>query len=53
MDIDKVDAELHDIMANPLQRKVAKALIDWIEDRSPVGKVVIDLLEKAENGNFR
>ena len=53
MNINKVAMELRESMADPMQRRVAKATIDWVEDRSPVGKVIIDLLEKAENGDFK
>ena len=52
MNHNTVIQELHESMADPLSRKLAKAVIGWIEDRSPMGRLIIDLLEKAENGNF-
>ena len=53
VNIDKVVLELHELMADPMQRATAKALLDRIESGSLVGKVTMHLLDCAENGNFR
>jgi len=53
MNVNKVIDELHDLMADPLQRQSAKAIMDRVESRTPIGKITVYLLEMAENGDFK
>ncbi len=49
----KVLYELGEWTDNPLESQLAMKLIDSIDNNSPMGKMVIKLLEFAENGNFK
>lgn len=53
MNTNKVIHELLVIMEDPFQNDIAHATIDRIENHSPIGKLLIHLLEKAENGDFK
>jgi len=53
MNLQTVVFELREMMADPLLRESAKAIADRIEDGTPTGKIIISLLEVAENGGFR
>lgn len=53
MDEEKVVSELREMMADPLLRASAKVIADRIEDGTRTGKIIISLLEVAENGGFK
>lgn len=49
----KVLHELGEWTADPLESKLSMNLIDSIDNNSPMGRMIIKLLEFAENGNFK
>jgi len=53
MDKRKVLCELDKWTADPFKSQLSMKLIDLIENESPMGKILIQLLEYAENGNFK
>ena len=53
MNVNKAIEELQELMADPLQRESAKAILDRVESCTPIGKVTVHLLEMAENGDFK
>ena len=53
MNKSKVLSELGEWTADPLDSKLAMHLIDSIQENKPMGRIVMRLLEFAENGNFK
>ncbi len=49
----KVLYELGECTANPFESQLSMKLIDSIENESPMGKIIIRLLEYAESGVFK
>lgn len=50
---EKVMLYLYGLMEEPKQIRIAKAIADRIGGNTQVGKVIMLLLEKAENGDFK
>lgn len=53
MDKRKVIYELGERTTDPLESAYCMKLIEAIEDDNRMGKIIIQLLEYAENGNFK
>ena len=53
MDKRKVLHELGERTADPFESQYCMKLIDNIEDNTRMGKILIQLLEYAENGYFK
>ncbi len=53
MDKRRVLYELGEWTADPFDSKICMKLIHYIEDETPIGRILIRLLKFAENGNFR
>lgn len=53
MDKQKVLNELGERTADPMSAEACKAVIGWIDNNRPMGKLILDLLAFAENGNFK
>lgn len=53
VDKKKVIWELRERMADPFQKEICEHLEDRINQESPLGKLFIDMLRMAENGEFK
>lgn len=53
MDKRKVLYELGERTADPFEAQYCLKLIDSIENDTRMGKIIMQLLEYAENGNFK
>lgn len=53
MDKRKVLYELSERTADPFESSYCLRLMDSIENDTHMGKIIIQLLEYAENGNFK
>ena len=53
MNEEKVIFEIQELMCDPLQYEVGKHIINRIENKSPLGKILVKLLILAENGKFK
>jgi len=53
MDKKKILYELGEWTADPFKSQLSMKLIDSIENESPMGKIILELIKFAENGNFK
>ena len=53
MDKIKVLCELGEWTSDPFKSQLSMKLIDFIENESPMGKIILELIKFAENGNFK
>ena len=50
---EKVMLHLYSLSEDKKQIRIAKAIADRISNDNPIGKVIMSLLQKAENGDFK
>ncbi|MCK4797885.1 MAG: hypothetical protein KAT05_10905 [Spirochaetes bacterium] len=50
---EKVMLYLYSFTEDKKEIRIAKAIADRISRNNPIGKVIMSLLEKAENGDFK